>query len=159
MKIMLNPTDDKYHIYTDGACNRKETGGWGAILCYKKHKKEILGGTGKTTNNKMELTAVIEALKCIKLPHREIIVYSDSQYVIKGITKWMTGWAKRGFRNARGEEIKNIELWMELKELTDNLNVEFEWVRAHAGVEGNEIADQLANSGMYRVKKRKTLVL
>ena len=130
----------KVIIYTDGACKGNPgLGGYGAILMYNEHKKEIKGTVPDTTNNKMELTAVIEALKQIKF-ECSIDIYTDSQYVQRGMTEWMAGWKKKNWN-----KVKNIELWQELDSLASSHKVTWNWVKAHNGDPLNERADELAN--------------
>jgi ribonuclease HI len=130
----------KVIIYTDGACKGNPgLGGYGAILMYNEHKKEIKGAVPDTTNNKMELTAVIEALKQIKF-ECSIDIYTDSQYVQRGMTEWITGWKKKNWN-----KVKNIELWQELDSLASSHKVTWNWVKAHNGDPLNERADELAN--------------
>ncbi len=127
-------------IYTDGGCEPNPgTGGYGAVLMHGKHRKEISGGFRLTTNNRMELTAVIESLKALKEPCR-VKLYSDSEYVVKAITQgWVQKWIKK-----RWKKVKNPDLWKILTELTEIHQVEFIWVKGHAGIPGNERCDQLA---------------
>ena len=130
----------KVIIYTDGACKGNPgLGGYGAILMYNEHKKEIKGAVPDTTNNKMELTAVIEALKQIKF-ECSIDIYTDSQYVQRGMTEWIAGWKKKNWN-----KVKNIELWQELDSLASSHKVTWNWVKAHNGDPLNERADELAN--------------
>ena len=130
----------KVIIYTDGACKGNPgLGGYGAILMYNEHKKEIKGVVPDTTNNKMELTAVIEALKQIKF-ECNIDIYTDSQYVQRGMTEWIAGWKKKNWN-----KVKNIELWQELDSLASSHKVTWNWVKAHNGDPLNERADELAN--------------
>ena len=130
----------KVIIYTDGACKGNPgLGGYGAILMYNEHKKEIKGAIPDTTNNKMELTAVIEALKQIKF-ECSIDIYTDSQYVQRGMTEWIAGWKKKNWN-----KVKNIELWQELDSLASTHKVTWNWVKAHNGHPLNERADELAN--------------
>ncbi|WND02672.1 ribonuclease HI [Temperatibacter marinus] len=139
-------------IYTDGACSGNPgPGGWGAWLQYGQHSKELYGGAYETTNNRMELTGAIEALKALTRSC-EIDLYTDSTYVRDGITKWIHGWKKNGWRNAQKKPVKNAELWQALEAEVDRHSVNWHWVKGHAGVEGNEIADQLANKGMDQFK-------
>ena len=135
-------------IYTDGACRGNPgPGGWGVLIKYKEHSKEMYGGDASTTNNKMELTAAIEALKEIKEPC-EIILYTDSKYVLQGIEEWIYNWKKRGWRGANKKPVKNIDLWKKLDELRDEHNIKWNWVKGHSGDPGNETADMLANRGI-----------
>ncbi|MES2355975.1 MAG: ribonuclease HI [Pseudomonadota bacterium] len=138
-------------IYTDGACKGNPgVGGWGAWLRYGDHEKELFGGEALTTNNRMEMTAVIRALEAITRT-APVIIYTDSQYVQKGITEWMTGWKRRGWRTADGKPVKNVDLWREMDLLAAQHQIEWRWVRGHSGHEGNERADQLANQGVASV--------
>ena len=137
-------------IYTDGACKGNPgPGGWGAILRSGKSEKELFGGELDTTNNRMELLAVIEALAALKRPC-EITLFLDSQYVRKGITEWIHGWKKKNWRTASGSPVKNVELWQRLDELVANAGhtIDWRWVKGHAGDPGNERADELANKGV-----------
>lgn len=134
--------------YTDGACKGNPgPGGWGVLLVYKGQRKELHGGEGNTTNNRMELRAVIEALKSLKRP-AHIHIHTDSQYVHKGISEWLAGWKRKGWKTADGKPVKNQDLWMELDELDSRHQVKWEWVKGHAGHPGNEEADRLANLGV-----------
>lgn len=131
-------------IYTDGACSGNPgIGGWGAVLLYNNEIKKINGGEGYTTNNKMELTAVIEALKFIKKNYK-IEIYTDSQYVKKGITEWIFNWKKNNWKNSQKEEVKNKELWINLDNLIDKFDVKWFWVKGHNGDIYNEMADELS---------------
>lgn len=135
-------------IYTDGACRGNPgPGGWGVLIKYREHSKEMYGGDTSTTNNKMELTAAIEALKEIKEPC-EIILYTDSKYVLKGIEEWIHNWKKRGWKGSNRKPVKNIELWKKLDELRDKHTIKWNWVKGHSGDPGNETADMLANRGI-----------
>ena len=135
-------------IYTDGACRGNPgPGGWGVLIEYGELSKQLYGGDVSTTNNKMELTAAIMALKEIKEPC-EIILYTDSKYVLQGIEEWIHNWKKRGWRGANKKPVKNIDLWKELDELRDKHNIKWKWVKGHSGDPGNEIADMLANKGI-----------
>ena len=135
-------------IYTDGACRGNPgPGGWGALNEYGESRKQLNGGDISTTNNKMELTAAIMALKEIKEPCK-IILYTDSKYVLQGIEEWIHNWKKRGWRGANKKPVKNIELWKELDELRDKHNIKWNWVKGHSGDPGNETADMLANRGI-----------
>ena len=136
------------YIYTDGACRGNPgPGGWGAVLECGDYKKEIYGGAMLTTNNIMELTAVIEALKIIK-KESKIVITTDSKYVQNGITDWINNWKLKGWKTANKKPVKNKELWIELEELTTIHNITWEWVRGHTGHSGNERADKLANKGI-----------
>lgn len=137
-------------IYSDGACKGNPgPGGWGAWLSTGGHEKELFGGEPLTTNNRMELTAVIEALASLKRSC-DVTIHTDSQYVRKGITEWIHGWKRRGWRTADGKPVKNAELWQRLDALRELHQVDWRWVRGHAGDPGNERADALANRGVVR---------
>ncbi|MBV1702756.1 MAG: ribonuclease HI [Hyphomicrobiales bacterium] len=135
-------------IWTDGACSGNPgPGGWGAILTYGEKVRELCGGAPDTTNNRMELTAAIEALSALKRPC-VIDIHTDSQYVRGGITGWIKGWKARGWRTADKKPVKNIDLWQALDAVTERHNVSWHWVKGHAGHEMNERADELAREGM-----------
>ena len=135
-------------IYADGACRGNPgPGGWGAWLKSGAHEKEMFGGQPLTTNNRMELTAAIEALASLKR-RSAVTLYTDSQYVCQGVTTWIHGWKKRGWTTADKKPVKNIELWQKLDTLNAAHNVDWRWVRGHAGDPGNERADALANRGV-----------
>lgn len=140
---------EKVIIYTDGACSGNPgPGGWGAILMYKGNKKEISGGCKNTTNNIMEITAVIEALKCLKI-QSDVQVYSDSAYTVNAFnSKWIYGWIKNGWKTSNGDNVKNKELWQELYSLTQKHNVEFIKVKGHADNEYNNRCDELARNAI-----------
>ena len=141
-------TPDTVVIYTDGACKGNPgPGGWGAWLRWGGHEKELCGGEALTTNNRMELTAVIEALASLKR-RANVSVYTDSEYVRNGITSWIHGWKTRGWRTADKKPVKNTDLWQKLDALAAQHNVQWHWVRGHAGDPGNERADGLANRGV-----------
>lgn len=134
-------------IYTDGACKGNPgPGGWGVWLRSGEHEKELFGGEAVTTNNRMELTAVIEALGALKR-RCKVQIYTDSQYVRKGITEWVAGWKRKGWVTADRKPVKNQDLWMRLDELAATQDVQWHWVRGHDGDPGNEKADELANRG------------
>ena len=139
-------------IYTDGACSGNPgPGGWGSILMYKDNKKEISGGKDNTTNNIMELTAVIEGLKLLKFPCK-VKLYSDSAYVVNAFNqKWIYGWLKNGWKNASKEPVKNKELWQELYELTKVHEVEFIKVKGHSDNEYNNRCDELARNAIMKL--------
>lgn len=140
-------------IWTDGASKGNPgIGGWGAYLVWGRHTKEICGGAPNVTNNQMELTAVIEALKLIRRPC-PIILHTDSTYVKDGITKWIHGWKRKNWRTASNQPVKNRELWQELDNLVSRFDIEWRWVKGHAGEIGNEKADALANQGCDNVSK------
>ncbi|HJV80152.1 ribonuclease HI [Noviherbaspirillum sp.] len=142
---------DKVEIFTDGACKGNPgPGGWGALLIAGGHKKEMFGGDPKTTNNRMELQAVIEALSALKRPC-EVVVHTDSQYVQKGISEWIHGWKARGWKTAAKEPVKNVDLWQALDAAQAIHTIEWRWIKGHAGHDGNERADALANLGVASV--------
>lgn len=146
---------DRVVIYTDGACSGNPgPGGWGAVLIYGEHIKQLKGGTAETTNNQMELTAAIEALNALKRPCA-IDLHTDSQYVKGGITGWIHNWKRNGWRTANKKPVKNVELWQALDEALQRHDVTWHWVKGHAGEEFNELADQLANEGMAPFKPEK----
>jgi len=137
-------------IYTDGACKGNPgPGGWGVLMKSGDLTKELFGGEKQTTNNRMEMMAVIQGLQALKKPC-QVTLYIDSQYVLKGITEWVKGWKARGWRTASKEPVKNVELWQQLDQLvaTCGHKIEWKWVRGHNGDPGNERADQLANRGV-----------
>jgi ribonuclease HI len=139
---------DKVEIYSDGACKGNPgLGGWGALLVFNGQEKEIFGGERNTTNNRMELMAVIQALTVLKRPC-DVVVHTDSQYVQKGISEWIHGWKARGWKTASREPVKNADLWQLLDAAQAEHKVEWRWVRGHNGHVGNERADQLANRGV-----------
>ena len=152
-------------IYADGACKGNPgPGGWGAVLRFHDsardgakhgakgavHEKELFGGESATTNNRMELTAAIRALEALKRPCR-VMFFTDSRYVIQGITEWIAGWKKRGWKNAAKQPVKNIDLWMALEIAACPHEIEWRWVKGHAGDIDNERADALANRGVGTV--------
>lgn len=140
--------NDKVNIFTDGACRGNPgPGGWGVLLQYGDTEKELWGGEQETTNNRMEMTAAIKGLKALTKPC-QIIMYTDSQYLLRGITEWMPGWKKRGWTTASKKPVKNDDLWKNLDLLIQNHDIEWKWVRGHSGHPGNERADQLANRGI-----------
>ncbi|MFY7872764.1 MAG: ribonuclease HI [Limnohabitans sp.] len=143
-------------IYTDGACKGNPgPGGWGVLMRAGTHQRELHGGEPATTNNRMELTAVIEALSALKRPCR-VSLYLDSEYVRKGITEWIHGWKARGWKTASRAPVKNVELWQALDRLVSagGHQIEWHWVKGHAGHPGNERADTLANMGVVRGSQR-----
>jgi ribonuclease HI len=141
----------RVEIYTDGACKGNPgPGGWGAWLKWGDHEKELYGGEPRTTNNRMELTAVIEALATLKRGCR-VRLHTDSQYVHNGISNWIHDWKRRGWRTADRKPVKNLDLWQKLDELTGKHEIEWVWVRGHDGNPGNERADELANRGVGSV--------
>ena len=139
-------------IYADGACRGNPgPGGWGAILRSRGTERELFGGERETTNNRMELTAVIRALEALKR-RCSVAVYTDSQYVQKGISEWIHSWKRRGWRTADKKPVKNEDLWRRLDELAREHSIEWHWVRGHAGHAENERADELANKGIPDVQ-------
>jgi ribonuclease HI len=142
-------------IYTDGACKGNPgIGGWGAVLKYKDKNKKIYGYQDNTTNNRMELTAAIKALDILK-EKSQVVLYTDSKYVMNGITLWIDGWKKNHWKTSSKKIVKNIDLW----KLVDSLNsfhiVEWKWVKGHSGNTGNEIADELANLAILEYGEKK----
>ena len=143
-------TDSSRHVemYTDGACRGNPgPGGWGVLLRYGDRERELFGGEPATTNNRMELTAAIEGLKALTR-RCEVVLTTDSEYVMKGITEWMAGWKKRQWKTAARKPVKNADLWQALDEQVARHQVQWRWVKGHSGHEGNERADQLANRGI-----------
>ncbi|MBT4214001.1 MAG: ribonuclease HI [Porticoccaceae bacterium] len=135
-------------IFTDGACRGNPgPGGWGALLRFGGEEKTLFGGEQDTTNNRMELTAVIEALGALKRPC-DVTLTSDSTYVLKGIQEWMPNWKKRGWKTASKKPVKNVDLWKKLDVLIVEHKIDWQWVKGHSGHPGNELADQLANQGI-----------
>jgi ribonuclease HI len=138
-------------IYTDGACRGNPgIGGWGVLLEMNGKEKQLFGGEAHTTNNRMELLAVIRALEALKR-RCNIQLHTDSKYVQQGITAWIHGWKKNGWRTAAKKPVKNDDLWKELDELAQHHDIEWLWVKGHAGHNGNERADELANRGVESV--------
>lgn len=132
-------------IYTDGACRGNPgPGGWGVILSYGDHEKELYGAEPETTNNRMELTAAIQALNALSRAC-PVSLYTDSQYVRQGVLEWMANWKQRGWKTAARKPVKNQDLWQRLDDAMSRHQIDWHWVRGHAGIEGNERADQLAN--------------
>ena len=135
-------------IFTDGACRGNPgPGGWGALLRAGKHRKELWGGELDTTNNRMEMTAVIESLKALKMPS-DVVLTTDSQYVRKGITEWIVGWKKRNWMTASRQPVKNVDLWKQIDALAQQHSIDWRWVKGHSGHAENELVDQLANRGI-----------
>jgi ribonuclease HI len=140
-------------IYSDGACSGNPgPGGWGALLMSGSHRKEIFGGEAVTTNNRMELTAAIMALEALKKPSK-VDLHTDSQYVKNGITAWIHGWKRNGWRTADKKPVKNAELWQRLEAATKRHELSWHWVKGHAGHDENERADELAREGMKDFKR------
>lgn len=138
----------KIKIYTDGACSGNPgPGGWGAVLIFGDNEKKLSGSAGDTTNNRMEMSAVIEALRAIK-EECEIELYTDSKYVMDGINEWIHGWKKRGWKTAAKKPVKNVDLWKDLDELNQKYKPQWNWVKGHAGDKYNEMADELATGAI-----------
>jgi ribonuclease HI len=136
-------------IYTDGACRGNPgPGGWGVLLRYKGREKTLYGGQLETTNNRMELTAAIKGLEAINRPGYLVSLYSDSRYVLSGITDWLPDWKKRGWKTASKKPVANQDLWQQLDLLSQAHQIEWHWVKGHSGDPDNERADQLANQGI-----------
>ena len=146
--MTTNTTAEKtVYLYTDGACKGNPgAGGWGVLLRYGAHEKTLYGGEVETTNNRMELTAVIEGLRALKRTSR-VVICTDSQYVKNGMESWIHGWKKNGWKTAAKKPVKNEDLWRELDELVGRHLVSWTWVKGHAGHPENEKADELANLG------------
>lgn len=145
---MNQSVNEKIHIYTDGACKGNPgPGGWGALMVYKETEKELFGGEQDTTNNRMEMTAAIKGLEQLTRPC-EVVLTTDSQYLRKGITEWITNWKKRGWKTAAKKPVKNVDLWKQLDELSNKHNITWNWVKGHSGHPENERADELANKGI-----------
>ncbi len=135
-------------IYTDGACRGNPgPGGWGAVLEYDDQQRTLHGGERESTNNRMELTAVIKALEALKYPC-VIELYTDSKYVLQGITEWIVNWKKRGWRTAAKKPVLNVDLWQQLDSLVSEHEINWHWVKGHSGDAGNELADEMANKGI-----------
>ena len=140
-------------IYTDGACSGNPgPGGWGAILMSGHHRKELNGGEANTTNNRMELMAAIAALEALKKPSA-VELHTDSKYLKDGINKWIHGWRRNGWKTADKKPVKNVELWQRLDEARSRHEIDWRWVKGHAGEVENERADELAREGMAPFKK------
>jgi ribonuclease HI len=150
-------TTSKPHvkIYTDGACKGNPgPGGWGVVLQYGENAKHLFGGEPETTNNRMEMTAVIEALKALKTGC-QVDLFTDSQYVNRGVNEWLMNWKKSGWKTASKAPVKNIDLWQILDELLQHHEIQWHWVKGHSGDPGNELADDLANQGVTAASQRK----
>ena len=138
-------------LYTDGACKGNPgKGGWGVLMRYGSHEKELFGGEAHTTNNRMELTAIIQGLAALKRPCA-VVIYTDSQYVKNGMEQWIHGWKKNGWKTAAKQPVKNEDLWQQLDQLAAQHQIQWQWVRGHAGHAENERADALANQGVASV--------
>ena len=146
-------TQDKtVSLYTDGACKGNPgKGGWGVLMRYGSHEKELFGGEAHTTNNRMELTAIIQGLAALTRPCA-VVIYTDSQYVKNGMEKWIHGWKKNGWKTASKQPVKNEDLWQQLDRLAAQHQIQWQWVRGHAGHAENERADALANQGVASVE-------
>ncbi|WNK01011.1 ribonuclease HI [Thalassospiraceae bacterium LMO-JJ14] len=148
------PDENTIEIFTDGACSGNPgPGGWGAILRWKGHEKELCGGEAETTNNRMELMAAIRALESLKRDAR-VNIYTDSTYVRDGITSWIHGWKRNGWKTAAKKPVKNEDLWRRLDEAIRSHDVEWHWVKGHAGHPENERADELARQGISETAGR-----
>ncbi len=144
---------DQIHIYTDGACKGNPgPGGWGVLLQYKGRELELFGGEDSTTNNRMELKAVIEGLSALKR-RSNVLLVTDSKYVMQGMQQWLANWKKRGWKTASKQPVKNQDLWQQLDALVQQHDVQWQWVAGHTGHPGNERADNLANRGVEEVRK------
>lgn len=138
-------------IFTDGACKGNPgPGGWGVLLRLGEHQKTLFGGELNTTNNRMELTAAIRGLEALK-KNAQVVLTTDSQYVMKGIREWLPGWKQRGWKTASRQPVKNVDLWQRLDELANQHQVEWRWVKGHSGHAENDLADELANLGVEQV--------
>ena len=143
-------------LYTDGACRGNPgPGGWGAYLVFGDAQKKLRGAEAETTNNRMELSAVIQGLRALKRPCR-VELNTDSKYVLQGITEWLPGWKKNGWKTAAKKPVKNSELWRQLDAETERHQIDWRWVKGHSGVAGNEIADQLANQAIDDLLRQKS---
>ena len=139
-------------VYTDGACKGNPgPGGWGVYIMFKNEEKDLYGGNPETTNNQMEMQAALEALKYLKDKDEAIKLYTDSNYLRQGITDWIHKWKLNNWRTAAKKPVANRDLWIEISDLNEKMNVEWNWVKGHAGDPGNERADQLANMGAENV--------
>lgn len=139
-------------IYTDGACKGNPgPGGWGAWITFGEHEKKLCGGENDTTNNRMELSGAIEGLKALTEACK-VTLYTDSSYVQKGITQWLAGWKRKGWKTASKQPVKNKDLWQALDQECQRHDIEWKWVKGHAGIKGNEIADELANLGIEKIR-------
>ena len=140
-------------IYTDGACSGNPgPGGWGSVLLYNGHRREMSGGDAETTNNRMEMMAVIQALETLKRPC-SVKIYTDSVYVMKGMTEWIEQWKKRNWKTAAKKPVKNVELWQRLEQATSRHDIKWQWVKGHSGVPENERADELATTAIPRQER------
>ena len=150
----MTEKSDTIEIWTDGACSGNPgPGGWGALIRWNGHKKELYGGDPATTNNRMEMLAVIEALTALKKPSK-VLLHVDSTYVKDGLTKWIHGWKRNGWKTASKKPVKNQDLWMAMDEACQRHDITWKWVRGHAGDPGNERADELARLGTEEARGR-----
>lgn len=144
---------EQVEIFTDGACKGNPgPGGWGAVMRYRGNERQLYGGEAETTNNRMELMAVIRALEALKRPVKARVT-TDSRYVQNGITEWIANWKRNGWRTAARKPVKNSDLWRRLDELVQCHQVEWSWVKGHSGHAENELADQLANRGVEELEQ------
>ena len=151
---MTSDAEGAVDIYTDGACSGNPgPGGWGALLVFGDLEREISGGEAETTNNRMELRAAIEALNALKRP-MTVCLHTDSTYVRDGITRWINGWKKNGWRTSGKKPVKNVDLWQDLEAAIYRHRIEWFWVRGHAGHPGNERADSIARQGLENARSR-----
>ena len=143
---------NKVELFTDGACSGNPgPGGWGAILRWNGHERELAGGEAETTNNRMEMLAAIHGLEALKRPS-EVVLTTDSQYVMKGITEWLPGWKQRGWKTAAKKPVKNQDLWQRLDTALQRHRVEWKWVRGHSGHDENERVDALARAQIVALR-------
>ena len=143
---------NKVELFTDGACSGNPgPGGWGAILRWNGHERELAGGEAETTNNRMEMLAAIHGLEALKRPS-EVVLTTDSQYVMKGITDWLPGWKRRGWKTAAKKPVKNQDLWQRLDTALQHHRVEWKWVRGHSGHDENERVDALARAQIVALR-------
>jgi ribonuclease HI len=144
-------------IYTDGACSGNPgPGGWGSVLLYNGHRRELSGGEAETTNNRMEMMAVIRALETLSRPCK-VHIHTDSVYVMKGLTEWLEQWKKRGWKTAAKKPVKNAELWQRLEQAVSRHRAEWTWVKGHSGIAENERADELATQAIPRPENNENL--
>ena len=152
MTVAADAAGRRVAIFTDGACSGNPgPGGWGAILLYRGNRKELHGGEFETTNNRMELTAAIRALEALKKPSK-VDLFTDSQYVRGGITEWLPAWRRNGWMTAAKKPVKNVDLWRELHRLSEVHDVDWHWLKGHAGHAENERADELARQGIAETR-------